>query len=351
MKAGAQSKAATSRDVAALAGVAQSTVSAVINGKAVMPETKRRVEDAMRKLRYQPNASGRTLRTSRTHIIALVARLEEAGDDMGEAVPYIANVIDEARAHDYEVILNTISQGRDEIIRLAGRAICDGFIIMDVQSLDDRVAAVAQWAVPVVLVGRPVDPHGLDIVDFDSRKAAELFVDELASTGHNHVAMLGELPQAVESFRHISEFYDGIRDSAQHRGLEFTVVPRDGHDWASASSAASLLLSRVGDRAGLIAWTPRDTHVWTQVLQEHGLVPGRDISLLSRCTDAIALSYARPITNLSPRPHELTALAAKLLFRRLQGDDSPAYTKLIEPNPMVRRATTTDFAIGVSPHA
>ena len=336
-------RAATSRDVAALAGVAQSTVSAVINGKGVTPAIRTRVEDAMRKLRYQPNASGRTLRTSRTNVIALVERVVGSGDDLGETMPYIVNVIDEARLHDYEVVLNTSSQGQAEIVRLAGRAICDGFIIMDVQTLDDRVAAAAQLSTPVVLVGRAADPHGLDVVDFDTWKAAELLVDELAITGHRNIAMLSEPSETLESFRFIADFYDSVRERAQHYGLHCTVTSSRGSDWSSVDDAASQLLEGAGDRLGLVARTPRDTHMLMQVLQAHQLVPGRDVSLLSHCTDAVALSYARPITNVSSRPSELATLAAQLLFSRLQGDTGPARTELVEPNPLVRRATTVDF--------
>ena len=336
------SRAATSRDVAALAGVAQSTVSAVINGKSVTPMTRQRVDDAMRKLRYQPNASGRTLRTARTNVIALVERVVET-DDLGETMPYIVNVIDEARLHGYEVVLNTTSQGQEEIVRLAGRAICDGFIIMDVQTLDERVAAAAQLSNPVVLVGRPADPHGLDVVDFDTWKAAELLVDELALTGHHHIAMLGEPKETLESFRFIADFYEGVRERAAHYGIHYTVAHHSGSDWARSSEAAEQLLTKAEDCLGLIARTPRDTHVLMQVLQAHQLVPGRDISLLSHCTDAVALSYARPVTNISSRPAQLATLAAQLLFGRLQGDASPRRTQLVEPDPLVRRATTADF--------
>jgi len=336
------SRAATSRDVAALAGVAQSTVSSVINGKPVAPGTRRRVEDAMRKLRYQPNAGARTLRTSKTKVIALVVQLG-VNDDLAETVPYVETVINEARRRDYEVVLNTVSEGRAEIIRLAGRAICDGFIIMDVRTLDDRVAAAAQLSIPAVLVGRPADPHGLDVVDFDTLKAGELLVDELAHTGHRHIAMFGEPENTTESFRFITDFYDGIRQRAASYGIGLTIVPRSGTDWDSVRVTADQLFEHRGDRLGLIALTPRDTHVLVQLLQVHQMVPGRDVSLVSRCTDEMALSFARPISNVSPRPRELSSMAMTLLFRRLDGDTSGPHTELVEPEAVTRRATTALF--------
>lgn len=335
-------RAATSRDVAALAGVAQSTVSSVINGKRVAPETRRRVEDAMRKLRYQPNAGARTLRTSKTNVIALVVHLG-VQDDPAETVPYIETVIDEARRRDYEVVLNTVREGPAEITRLGGRAICDGFVIMDVQTLDDRVAAAAQLSTPAVLVGRPADPHGLDVVDFDTWKTGELLVDELASTGHRHIAAFGEPEGAAESFRFIADFYDGARQRAAHYGLDFTVVPRGGTDWDSVRAAADELLEHRGDRLGLIARTPRDTHSLMHLLQLYQLTPGRDVSLVSRCTDEMALSFERPISNVSPHPREVSSAAMALLFQRLDGDTGAPRVQLVEPDAVVRRATTATF--------
>lgn len=342
------SRAATSRDVAALAGVAQSTVSSVINGKKVAPETKRRVEEAMRKLRYQPNAGARTLRTSKTKVIALVVHLG-VQDDPAETVPYIETVIDEARSRDYEVVLNTVREGPAEITRLGGRAICDGFVIMDVQTLDDRVAAAAQLSTPAVLVGRPADAHGLDVVDFDTWKAGELLIDELASTGHRHVAAYGADEDAAKSFRFISDFYEGARQRAEKHGVDFHVVPRTGTGWDDAEDVGDVLLEHADDRLGLIALTPRDTRSLVHQLQRRGLVAGRDVSLASRCTDEMATSFALPITNVSPRPREMSRIATTFLFERLGGDTSAPRVELVEPEPVVRRATTAVFEPATQP--
>lgn len=66
------SKAPTMADVAREAGVALGTVSRVVNGQAVGEEYRSKVEDAIRRLGYEYNSSGRTLRTGSTNIIALI---------------------------------------------------------------------------------------------------------------------------------------------------------------------------------------------------------------------------------------------------------------------------------------
>jgi DNA-binding LacI/PurR family transcriptional regulator len=335
-------KAPTSRDVAALAGVAQSTVSYVINGRQVAPETRARVEEAMRKLRYQPNAGARTLRTSKTNVIALVVHLGPE-DDAVETVPYIDTVIAEARRHDYDVILSTLHEGPEGLIRLARRSICDGFLLMDVQEYDERVITASDLDLPVVLVGRPVEARGLDVVDFDTRRTAHLLVDELAATGHRHVAVHDEPPGNAGVYRFLDDFYTGLRERADRHGMELSIIPLEDDSWNSIAQTADPLLDHCHDRLGIIARTPRITQSIVQLLQSRGLVPGEDVSLVSRCTDEMATSFPRPLTNVSPQPRKLTTLAMQFLFDRLAGSKEPARLQLVEPESVTRRATTVDY--------
>lgn len=63
----------TSRDVAASAGVSQSTVSNVLTGRAgISQATRERVLKAAKELRYRPNLAARSMRTQRTGRLALV---------------------------------------------------------------------------------------------------------------------------------------------------------------------------------------------------------------------------------------------------------------------------------------
>ncbi|MBQ8160990.1 MAG: LacI family DNA-binding transcriptional regulator [Clostridia bacterium] len=59
-------------DVAREAGVALGTVSRVVNGQTVGDEFRKKVEDAIARLGYQYNNSGRSLRTGSTNTIALI---------------------------------------------------------------------------------------------------------------------------------------------------------------------------------------------------------------------------------------------------------------------------------------
>lgn len=63
----------TMKDVAALAGVTQPTVSYVINGTAtISEEVKEKVNRAIRELNYEPNYTARALKTNRSEIIGIL---------------------------------------------------------------------------------------------------------------------------------------------------------------------------------------------------------------------------------------------------------------------------------------
>src|SRR5919112_5495683 len=97
----------TSKDVARMAGVSQSTVSYVMTGKRPISErTRERVLAAMEQLTYEPNAGARALAGRRTQVVGLVVPFPAAGDTAG-VLPLIETIARSAPAHDHEVLLVT----------------------------------------------------------------------------------------------------------------------------------------------------------------------------------------------------------------------------------------------------
>lgn len=335
----------TSKDVAALAGVSQSTVSYVMSGKrSISPETRKRVEDAIARLTYEPNAGARALRERRSNVIALVVRMSEEVDG-ADTIPYVDAVVEEAGKRDIEVVLVTAEAGPDRLTRLAKRSICDGMILMDIRRHDDRVPVAASLGVPVVLIGTPQDSHGLNWVDFDHRRAGELLVAELADTGHRHAVFINEAPGGETEYHFINEFRAGLGSAADARGLDLELVHPRHPGWTGFSEVAERVFRRSGDRLGLIARTPKVVGWAFQVSAVHRLVPGRDFSLVGLCTDNVALSYSVPVTNVSPEPRDTVRLAMSVLFDQLDGVVSGSEGRhIVGPRGLTRRASTTVFS-------
>jgi DNA-binding LacI/PurR family transcriptional regulator len=255
-------------------------------------------------------------------------------------VPYIDTIVEEARRRDYDVLLSTVREGPEGLTRLARRSVCDAFVIMDIQENDDRLGAAAALGRPVVLMGQPAVDPGLDVVAFNWGDSAEQLVDELASTGHRHIAVLREPRDG--SFKFVNEFYDAARARAAQHGIDFySVQGADG--WRGIMDVSDRLLEHRNDRLGLMTRNPRLTEQLVQLLQVSHITPGVDVSLVSACSDRVALGYERPVTNVSAKPRELSALAMKLLFERLDEPSRAPRLEILKPNRLVRRATTVDY--------
>jgi DNA-binding LacI/PurR family transcriptional regulator len=113
---------ATQRELAKHAGVSAGTVSNVISGSArVSEEARRKVLDAIRILKYQPNLIARSLRTNRTHTLGIevpdltipffpkiVRGAEAAARERG----YFLIVLDSQLSHDLEIDMMALLRQR-----------------------------------------------------------------------------------------------------------------------------------------------------------------------------------------------------------------------------------------------
>jgi DNA-binding LacI/PurR family transcriptional regulator len=306
----------TSKDVARIAGVSQSTVSYVMTGKRTISErTRQRVLAAMAQLTYEPHAGARALAGRRTQVVGLVVPFD-SGSAVTGLLPFIETIASSARANDYEVLLVTADEGSAGLRRLAGRALCDAVIMMDIQEQDERVPVAASLPIPVVLVGVPDDPVGLYCVDLDFEAAARIAVDELADTGHDEVFVIG-YPAAVTDRRinFAGRFLRSVRRHAQLRGLPLTVFEPVEVGRAGATDVVEQLLARRGPgRTGLLVPYSAGMGPLLHALLTREVVLGRDISLIGVSTDRQAEESEPPYTNVSEEPRDVSRRAMETLF-------------------------------------
>ena len=124
-----QKNAPTMADVAREAGVALGTVSRVINGKPVGKAFRNKVEQAIRRLGYQYNNSGRTLRTGKTNTIAFIVP--------NTINPYFAHLVHHINIalekRDCKMLLCFTEYDTDreaEFIQMARQKLVDGIIAL-----------------------------------------------------------------------------------------------------------------------------------------------------------------------------------------------------------------------------
>jgi DNA-binding LacI/PurR family transcriptional regulator len=225
---GRVSKRPTSRDVARVAGVSQSTVSLVLAGKSagrVKPETGRAVREAARRLGYRPNPAARNLRLGRTRTVLLV-------------VPTLTNPV---FAAVYTGAARVASErGFGVVVHPWPEEAAPARSPVDVEAIEGVLASSLAGGVaglgdlPLVVLDN--DPAGpAPSVNFDVAGGMRAIARHLADLGHHRV---GHLAAAVDAwtFRVRSQVLD-------ETGMP-TARVRSPIDVTAAREAALILLSR-----------------------------------------------------------------------------------------------------------
>jgi len=324
----------TSADVAREAGVSQSTVSYVMSGKRpISPETRRRVQDAIDRLTYEPHAGARALAGHRTSTIAVVMPLRQASG-AERLMTFVEEITLAARGRDHDVLLVTADEGPAGLRRVAGRSLCDAVVVMEVGSDDERVEVARGLSLPVVFVGIPDDRAGIECLDLDFEQAGELLVTELAGLGHRTVDVLGWGPDTVaQGFNYVPRFARGARHAASARDLELRWHRCGGEDDVRAVVEAAAQGPGV---PGLVLTTAIPETL--RALSERGLRPGRDADVVGLATDAEAASHG--LTAVSTRPRDVSRRVMARVFALIDGEAPAGAGPELVPAALVRRGST-----------
>lgn len=215
----------TSFDVAALAGVSQSTVSRALAGDSVVSEpTRTRVVEAARQLNYYVDENAARLRTGRTGTIAVVVISREEEDHAGVNPFYfslLGAICAAASNRGHETLVSFQARPDTFAGRYEEQRKADGLIVIGTtanraawdyyRELGEEGAHVAYW-------GSPFDD--LDWIRSDNHQGARLATGHLLEAGYRRIVCITSdgSPQ-----RQFTERYVGYAERMREAGL----TPRD----------------------------------------------------------------------------------------------------------------------------
>src|SRR4051794_31893148 len=205
---------ATIKDVARRAGVAISTVSAVLNRSApVSEQVIGKVDQAVAAVGYVPHGAARSLRSGNSRLIGLV-------------VPNIANPHFAAVAREVEniclaagymsVVYSTgqDSERESQVLKMLRVERIAGLIIIPTRSDAAHGARlVDQIKVPTVLLDMFVEGLPYDVIKTDNVEAGRLAADHLLSLGHKRIGIIVGIPGLATSDDRLAGY---IKAHAEH---------------------------------------------------------------------------------------------------------------------------------------
>lgn len=332
----------TIRDVAKEAGVSIKTVSNVLNHTGSMrPDTRCRVESAMRKLGYTLNVSARAMRSGNTRLIGL-----NIFNFSQPFTPYLADkIIDSAKIREYGVIINTYGQdgrGFADSVEDTYRLGADGWIFVTDRAIADG-GAVLEQPYPVVLAGDYLSYGKCDSVTASNMEAIHTLTGRLLDRGMRTVALVG-CPPNVSSEQYIRQQREGaqvlrmqgyVRAFEEH-GLDVDwryVVSAYRWELRSGAQAVSHMLDELPHPEAIICLNDAMALGAIHELQVRGIRVPEDVEVVG--FDNVPESeYSVPtLSTVDPHIGDYAEHAVSMLIERIEGYDGPA------------RSYVTDFAL------
>ena len=216
----------TSFDVAAEAGVSQSTVSRALAGDPVVSEaTRLRVAEAARRLNYHIDENAARLRTGRTGTLAVVV-ICRPGEDRKDLNPFtfalLGTICAAASTRGYETLVSFQDEPASLNGRYEERRKADGMIVIGTTEnapawnyyrelgRSSEGGAGMHW----VCWGSPFDE--LEWIRSDNHGGAQLATSHLLAGGARHIACIASEHSPQRQFK---ERYDGYAAAMLEAGL------------------------------------------------------------------------------------------------------------------------------------
>jgi DNA-binding LacI/PurR family transcriptional regulator len=325
------------KDVAKLAGVSESTVSRVINRSIpVDDETRRRVEEAIRKLAYKPNLLAKGLRIKSSGIIGLVVP-----EIVHHTFASFIQAIEESTfSRGYALIVGNHKDDPDieeSFIDGLVRRHVDGIIFSRVSDESRVMKIVNRTQVPVVVIDRAAEKEELASVVLDNRKAGRLAGEHLVGLGHRRIGCIsGPLKIAL-----CRERIAGLREVLDRHGLSLAedAVFEGNFKFESGIVGAEQILGKHPEITAL--WAQNDLMAVgaMKYLGTRGkTVPG-DVSLMGMDDIGLARMISPALSTISQPFDDICEKAVELLLAQKNEPGAAARRIVVDPGVVARDST------------
>ncbi len=324
---------ATIKDVARVAGVSVATVSRALNGaENVLPDTRQRIVDVARELRYSPSGAARSLITRRTDTIgALLPDLH------GEFFSELIRGIDQAaRARGLHLLLSSSHDDANEaaaaLRAMNGRV--DGLIVMSPHADDDFLSQNLPVSLPAVLLNSGVSEPTQRVFAVDNFGGAREMTEHLVRSGRRRIAFLGGPAANFEARERERGYRAGLPEGTQPWLLEGDFFEAGGQ-----RAAASLLGLHPSARPDAV-FAANDIMAigLLGALQAGGVRVPEDIALAGFDDIPVARYVSPALTTMHVPIAALGSQALDALADALEKDSSDVSTTVMPVQLVVRRS-------------
>ncbi|MBN1465658.1 LacI family DNA-binding transcriptional regulator [candidate division KSB1 bacterium] len=330
---------ATIKDIAHQAGVSLSTVSRVVNGKAlryrISKDTEAKIMQVAKELHYSPNQLARGLRLKKTLLIGLVI------PDISN--PFFAHITKRIQnlAHQkgYSLIVCDTDENLDleiEHIDLLMSKGIDGLILMPVGQESKHLAPLIERNFPLVLLDRCFEEIESISVLVDDYQGAFDAVSHIIERGHRRIAIIQGLPGTSTSSNRLR----GYKDALLQKNIEIDADLIVGSDFRAENGyIETKILLHVRNRpTALFTTSDLITLGALKAIDEENLAIPDDMSLVAFDDIDFAPYLSSPLTTVSQPKMIMGEIAVKMLIDAIITHRVSAQKIVLKPQLIVRNS-------------
>jgi LacI family transcriptional regulator len=320
--------------VAEAAGVSPSTVSRILTGHANVSDDKRTaVEEAIARLKYQPNVLARGLAQGRTLSIGVLTQAINS-PFYGEALRGIEDAL--VGTGMVPLFVSGHWNVQDEVecmVHLLGRRV-DGVIVLTGRLTDDQIREYAR-RVPIVVTGRDVEGANIASMRVDDFKGAYRATMHLIELGHRHIAHIAGPQDHADSVERLQ----GYRKAIEEGDISFNakLVVYANFQEPSGVLAINQLFESQQSFTAVFASNDQMAYGARLALYQRNIRVPDDVSLIG-FDDLPGSRYVIPPLSTIHQPvYELGQAAARVLLQLIEGGTRKV--SLPEPELVAREST------------
>ena len=303
------------------------TVSRALNGYPEVNEaTRERVLLAAKQFNYQPSHHANSLATGRSKTIGHVVPLSKHMMINPHFSDFIAGAGETYSKAGYDMLLRVVSEDEEEAVykSFAKNGRVDGVIVHGPKENDSRIALLQSLNLPFVVHGRTLqDESSYNWLDVNNFRAFERATKFLLDLGHKNVALINGFENMSFAIRRRDGYLSaldqfGIKPDAKLMFSGEMIEPQGyeavKHLLNTQQLPTALLISSILPALGVV-----------RAIQEAGLSPGKDISIITFDDQLSFLQNSGDIplfTSLRSSIQGAGKRLAELLIERIENGDA-----------------------------
>lgn len=309
-------KAITITDVAKHAKVSKSTVSQYLNKRYeyMSEKTRKKIEEAIEELNYQPNIIARSLKQKSTFTVGVVV----ANILHTFSTQIIRAIENYFYKHGFQIIVcNADDQPEKEknYIEMLRAKQVDGIIIFPTGDNLDLYKRMKSDQFPVVFMDRAIEELNIATVMLDNHFASKLAVDRFVEKGYENIAII-----TTSIFRNISprlERIQGYKEALELHGIPVNLDYIKTADAEEISDKLSELFELKKPPQAILAGNDIVLNEVLRYMKKHNMNIPDDVAVIGIDEVSYADFYTPTITTVNQPAIEMANQAAQLLLNQI----------------------------------